>query len=128
MLPSLFNEISRFPLFFEDEAVRSFAPALDVFEYADRYEFRFDVPGVAKGDLKVGLENGVLTVEGERKAPELPEEASGRCERWTGKFSRSLTLPENADAASVEAKLADGVLALTVKKAERAKPRQISIT
>jgi HSP20 family protein len=128
MLPMLFNEISRFPLFFEDEAVRSFAPALDVFEYADRYEFRFDVPGVAKSDLKVGLENGLLTVEGDRKAPELPEDASARCERWTGKFSRSLTLPDNADATSIEAKLENGVLALTVKKAEQAKPRQITIS
>jgi HSP20 family protein len=128
MLPMLFNEIGRFPLFLEDEPVRTFAPSLDVFEYPDHYEFRFDVPGIAKSELKVGFENGVLTVEGERKAPELPENASGHCERWTGKFARSLTLPENADWASIDAKLENGVLALSVKKAEQAKPRQIAIT
>lgn len=127
MLPMLFNEIGRFPLFLEDEPVRTFAPALDVYEYADRYEFRFDVPAVAKEDLKVGLENGVLAIEGERKLPELPENATGRCERWAGKFARSLSLPENADWASIDAKLEHGVLTLTVKKAEQAKPRQIVI-
>lgn len=128
MLPMLLDEMTRFPLFFEDETtVRTFAPALDVYEYADRYELRFDVPGVAKGELKLSFENGVLTIEGERKQPELPENASGRCERWAGKFSRTLTLPENADSTSIEAKLENGVLSLAVKKAEAAKPRQITI-
>jgi HSP20 family protein len=128
MLPMLFNEMTRFPLFLDDEpAARTFAPALDVYEYEDRYEFRFDVPGIAKSELKVNFENGVLTVEGERKQPELPENATGRCERWAGKFSRSLTLPDNADSAQIEAKLENGVLSLAVKKAETAKPRQITI-
>ncbi|MEZ0227626.1 MAG: Hsp20/alpha crystallin family protein [Planctomycetota bacterium] len=128
MLPSLLDELTRFPLYLEDEpAARTFSPALDVYEYADRYELRFDVPGLAKNELNVSFENGVLTIEGERKAPELPESATGRCERWTGKFSRSLTLPENADTTHIEAKLENGVLSLAVKKAEAAKPRQIVI-
>lgn len=127
MFPMLLNEMARFPLFLEEETARSFSPSLDVFEYADRYELRLDIPGVAKGDLKLQLENGVLTIEGERKAPELPEGVSARTERWSGKFTRSLALPEDADHAQVEAKLDNGVLALVVKKAEAAKPRHIAI-
>ncbi len=127
MLPMLFDQMTRFPLFLEEEPVRSFSPALDVYEYADRYELRFDLPGLAKNELKVSFENDVLTIDGERKAPELPENATGRCERWTGKFSRSLTLPENADPSTLEAKLENGVLTLAVKKAEAKKARQITI-
>jgi HSP20 family protein len=128
MFPTFFDEMTRFPLFFEEETARPFAPSLDIFEYADRYELRLDLPGVAKDALKVAFEDGVLTVSGERKAPELPEGVRARSERWSGSFARSFELPDDADPATVEAKLADGVLALFVKKAEARKPRQISIS
>jgi HSP20 family protein len=128
MLPALFNEIDRFPMFFETETARSLAPALDVFEYADRFEIHLDVPGVAREDLKVHFEKGDVEVEGERKSQELPEGAYARTERWAGKFSRTLSLPEDADPASLQASLKDGVLTLIVKKAEERKPRQIAIS
>lgn len=127
MLPLLFNELDRFPLFFEPETERPYAPALDVYEFADHFELKLDVPGFAKADLKVHMEDGELTISGERKAPELPEGARGRFERWSGTFSRSLSLPENADWGAIDANLKDGVLTLTVKKAEAKKPRQIQI-
>jgi len=128
MLPLLFNELERFPVFFEPETERPFAPSLDVHEHQDRFELKLDVPGMQKTDLTIGYEDGVLTIEGDRKAEQLPEKSKGRFERWTGRFSRSITLPENVDYATIEASLKDGVLTLTVKKAEARKPRQIVIS
>jgi HSP20 family protein len=128
MLPLLFDEITRFPVFFDRETEKTtFTPALDVFEHADRYELKLDLPGVEKSDVKVSFEHGVLSIDGTRKAPSLPEGAKGRFERWNGAFATTLNLPEDANAATLEAQLREGVLTLSVKKAEAAKPRQISI-
>jgi HSP20 family protein len=127
MLPALFNEIDRFPMFFETETARPVAPALDVFETKDGFEIKLDVPGIAKEDLRVHFDKGEVTIEGERKPYQCSEGACARAERWTGKFSRTLGLPEDADPASLQASLKDGVLTLFVKKAEERKPRQITI-
>ena len=104
-------------------------PAADVSSDRDGYRFHFDLPGVAKEDINVSLEDNVLTVTSERKNE--TEDAEGksvhRRERFFGSFTRSFKLPNDADADQVDAKYADGVLTLTVGKQEASKPRKISV-
>jgi HSP20 family protein len=103
---------------------------LDIFEHDDRFEVWLDLPGVSREDVKLSIENDTLRIQGERPAQAVTEEASRhfrRTERWTGSFSRTLTLPSSVDGARIEAKLADGVLKLVLPKRDQAKPRQIVI-
>src|SRR5689334_1351802 len=104
-----------------DELFRTFAPEylparteqrsptpLDIYEHDDRFEVWLDVPGVTREDLKLSLENETLTIQGERPAQAVTEESSRhfrRTERWTGGFSRTLTLPGSVDGTRIEAKL-----------------------
>ncbi len=87
-----------------------------------------ELPGVAKEDVKVTLHDGVLTVTAERKQPELKEK-----EQWVrneisyGKFERSINLPYQVVAEKVAATHENGILRITLPKAEDAKPKQISI-
>lgn len=103
---------------------------LDIFEHADRFEVWLDVPGINREDVKLSLEGETLKIQGERPAQAVTEESSQkfrRTERWTGSFSRSLTLPASIDATRIEAKLQDGVLRLTLPKLDQVKSRTIPI-
>ncbi len=103
---------------------------LDIIEHADRFEVWLDLPGVAREDVKLSLEDDTLRIQGERPAQAVTEETSRnfrRTERWTGSFARSLTLPGSVDGTRIEAKLADGVLRLVLPKRDQAKPRTIPI-
>ena len=101
---------------------------VDIREEDNAYVLDAEVPGLAADDIKLNIEKNVLTIHGERKSEE--EETSKRyrrVERRYGSFSRSFALPETVDAEAIEAKLADGVLTLTLPKRERPTPRSIDI-
>jgi HSP20 family protein len=107
---------------------RALSPAIDVSEDDKQYVITAELPGVKKGDVSVELENGVLTVHGEKKSErEEKKERRRWVERSYGSFTRSLTLPGDALADRVDASFADGVLTVTIPKSEAAKPRTVAI-
>lgn len=104
------------------------APAVDVQETDKEYIVKADLPDVRKEDVKVGIEDGVLTLEGERKQEkEEKNKKFHRVERVYGKFVRRLALPMEVDAQKVAAEFKDGVLNVRLPKAESAKPRAIDV-
>jgi HSP20 family protein len=109
-------------------AMRRWVPAMDLVETDDSFILRADLPGMTQEDVKIELEDNVLTVSGERKSQhETKQEGYHRVERAFGSFSRSLTLPKGVDADAVTAKFDNGVLEISVPKPEERKPRRIAI-
>ena len=107
---------------------RTWAPAVDVFETKDAVVLKAELPGLTADDVDVEIDDNVLTVSGERTFTDTVEEGRFyRLERSYGKFSRSLTLPQGIKADAVSAAFADGVLEVTVPKAEEVKPRKVTI-
>jgi HSP20 family molecular chaperone IbpA len=104
-----------------------YTPAVDIYESDDRISLLADMPGVKAKDLKIDLRDNVLTLSGRVDAPEGANEASVLCEYGSGTYFRQFTLSEAIDQSKIDAKLNDGVLHLELPKAERAKPRQISV-
>ncbi len=111
----------------QEAVTTSWTPAVDIHEYADRYELHADVPGVDPASIDITLERGVLTLSGERAAPQTSAERQ-RSERATGKFERRFTLPETVDAEGVSASGKLGVLQIVIPKRELAQARKIAIT
>jgi len=108
--------------------LQDWVPPVDVFEQNDQLVIRAEVPGVQKADLDVRIENGVLTLHGERKREtDVTEDNAFRLERTYGAFTRSFTLPRTVDGASVTAAYKDGILEVRVPKAESAKPKKVEI-
>ncbi len=108
------------------EAVFGFP--LDVVEEKDHLVLRANLPGLSKEDVAVTLHDGYLTIKGEKKVEATSKEANWyRQERAYGSFSRTVELPVAVDAKRIEAQFRDGVLAVTLPKAEEAKPKQIEI-
>ncbi|MDK9698822.1 MAG: Hsp20/alpha crystallin family protein [bacterium] len=104
------------------------SPRIDVVEDKENYRVRLDLPGIRKEEIKITLRENVLTVSGERTEEAKQDgDTYHVLERRFGKFSRSLTLPSNVDASKIAAKMTDGVLTVTLPKAEEAKPREITI-
>lgn len=99
-------------------------PALDLFENEDNYVATVELPGFKPGDIAIDLQNGVLTLSGERKQE---GEGAFRHERPTGRFSRRVELPKRIDAERVTAGYQDGLLTVTLPKAADTKPRKVSI-
>ena len=104
------------------------APATDVREDANSFVITAELPGVSKEDLKVSLHDGVLTLAAERReeAP-ITEGKYHRRERHQGRFERQFTLDLPVAGDAIKAAYKDGVLTVTVPKAEAAKPRQIDV-
>ena len=106
----------------------SFAPAVDVFEDAEKVVLTLDIPGIKEEDLDIRVENQALTVRGERKfEAEEKQENYRRIERRFGSFYRSFTLPTSVDTENVTASYEAGVLKLELKKKASAQPRQIKV-
>ncbi len=125
---SLARELLGWDPFFSERPLSAFAPTFEVKETSEAFVIKADVPGVEEKDLDVAIDNGVLTVSGSRQAEERKEDESySLYERQYGSFTRSFKLPNVADGERVEAKLANGVLTLTIAKKAEAKPRKISI-
>jgi HSP20 family protein len=106
-----------------------FHPAADVHETEDAYQIQVELPGVKQENVNVSIEDGVLTLSAEKKVEEEVKERNvWRTERTFGSFSRSFSFSHEIDADQVSATYRDGVLELTVPKAEQAKPRKIDVT
>lgn len=104
------------------------APAVDITESGDAFHITTELPGVSKEDVKVSVQDGVLTIQGERNVESKEEEFKRhRIERLYGHFSRSFTLPEHVDDQNIKASYHDGLLELTLAKQEKAKPRAIEV-
>ena len=103
-------------------------PAVDIKEEANRFVIMADLPGVDPGDIEITMENGVLSIKGERKS-EIRDEKEGykRVERVSGTFYRRFSLPDSADAERIEAKGKDGVLEVSLPKHEKVQPRRIAV-
>lgn len=103
-------------------------PRADVHETNDAYKVAFDLPGIEKEDVKVTFEENTLTVSGERKSETRSEDSNyHRVERVQGSFCRTLRLPKNVDAQKIAANYKNGVLEITLPKAEEVKPKEIEI-
>jgi HSP20 family protein len=103
-------------------------PAVDVTEEKDSKVLTLEVPGVSKGDLKITMADGMLTVSGERKPRALPEDSRWiRNEVGTGSFSRSFELGHRVNGKDIAAELKDGMLRIVIPKAEEARPREIQV-
>jgi HSP20 family protein len=109
-------------------AHRRWVPAMDLVESEHEFVLKADLPGLTEADVKVELEDNVLTVSGERKS-EHEERKDGyyRVERASGSFVRRLTVPEGTDADGIKAHVENGVLEVTVPKPESPKPRKVAI-
>ena len=131
MKPEPFTrEIDRvFDAFFgQTDQGRRWVPPVDLVEAEDHFVLKADLPGLSEGDVNIEVQDGTLTISGERKAEhEEREEGYYRVERAFGGFSRSLTLPKGIDASAVTAEFDNGVLEVRIPKPEERKPQKISI-
>ena len=111
-----------------NEIVGSWNLALDVAEKGDVFTVKASLPGISPDDLNVTLEDNVLTIQGETKEDETIEESNYHIrERRTGSFSRSVRFPVPVESDKVEAEFENGVLTLSIPKAEAVKPKRIAV-
>jgi HSP20 family protein len=112
----------------ENARATAWAPALDISERKDAYLVTVELPGLKPEDLDITMEDGLLTIQGERQfTAESSEQQFHRVERRYGAFRRSITLPAHVMAEGIEASFEDGVLQILVPKAEEAKPKRVQV-
>lgn len=112
----------------ETMVVADWTPTVDISETDGEYQIKAEIPDVKKEDVKVTLEDGVLTIQGERKQEkEEKGKKYHRVERSYGSFVRSFSLPDLIDEEKVKAEFKDGVLNLHLPKSEKAKPKAIEV-
>ena len=131
---NLFNfgkELEHFFNRYEDsdvDDISSFTPAVDIVETKENLLLSVEIPGVNKDDVKLSIENNVLTISGEKKRlVEVDEDDYRRYERSYGSFRRSFNLSSKIDNEKIEAKFNNGVLEVKLPKKEESKPRQIEV-
>lgn len=106
----------------------SFTPDINISETEDKLSIDVDIPGMKKEDIQIGIENGALTISGERKnKSEEDGRTFHRVETHYGTFERSFQLPDNVDEDSIEATYSDGVLHIDINKKEEKLKKQIEI-
>jgi HSP20 family protein len=132
MKPEPFSrEIDRvFDAFFgQTDQARRWVPPVDLVEAEDHFVLKADLPGLTEDDVNIEVQDGTLTISGERKAEhEQHEKGWYRVERAFGRFNRSLTLPDGVDADRIAASFDHGVLEVRIPKPEQRKPRRIEIS
>jgi HSP20 family protein len=107
---------------------RNWVPAVDIFEETERFVVRADVPGVNAADIELNMDNGVLSVAGERASEDRKEvDGISRFERVSGRFQRRFTLPETADADGIKAKSSNGILEISIPKQATVQARRITV-
>lgn len=125
----IFNTYFRPSQLIEEARSTDLTPSIDIRERENDYLVSADMPGVKKENIDVQIENGVLTVTGE--VEQVEDEKDGerliRQERFYGKYVRSLRLGKQINTGKIEASLKDGVLHLTLPKAEEVKPKKVAI-
>ncbi len=102
-------------------------PAVDIEERKNDFLIKVDLPGIDKKQISIAMENGVITIQGERIEEHQKEDKLYRSERVVGKFYRKFTLPDTANEEKVQANMKNGVLDIVIAKKELAKPRSIDI-
>ena len=124
----MFDNMFRFDNRDEDSVFNAWTPAVDIAEHDDQFVVKAELPGVNKDDVKITLENNILTIHGEKKQEkETKKENYHRVERSYGSFQRSFTLPTTVKSNKIDASYKDGVLQISLPKAEEAKPKQIEV-
>ena len=109
-------------------ATSDWAPAVDIKEDAESFLIVADIPGVDPKDIEVHMDNGVLTIKGEKESEKKDErEGYKRVERSFGSFYRRFSLPDTADPNGISARSNNGVLEVRIAKQERVQPRKISV-
>lgn len=103
-------------------------PALDLYQDNDNVVAAVELPGMRKEDIDISLRDGLLTIAGERQSSTGDVENAERTERFSGKFRRSVSLPTRVNAGKVSASYKDGILTVTLPKAEEAKPKKVDVT
>jgi HSP20 family protein len=134
-LNTLHEQVNRF---FEDGFAASragqadlanWAPAVDIYETENELVVKADLPEVHEKDIDVRVENGTLTIRGERKfSKEVHEDNYLRVERAYGTFTRSFSLPNTVNTEAIKAEYKNGVLTVSMPKREETKPKQIKIS
>ncbi len=108
--------------------VAEWLPAVDIVDEKDRVRIKADLPGVNKDDVDIRIEDGVLSIKGERKEEKEEKDKNFyRKECFYGSFERSVALPAEVDANKAEASYKDGVLEIILPKKEESKPKQIKL-
>lgn len=125
-LSDLRDEIDRLFDLSEGREFFGWAPALDVYEDADAFLVKVELPGMKKDEIDLSLHNDTLTISGERKSEQVNGESS-RSERYFGRFQRTFQLPKPVQAEKVEATYKDGILTVRLPKTEESKPKRIDV-
>jgi len=112
----------------EEASLMSWTPAVDIAEHENEYVVNVELPGVNKDDVKITLESNILTIRGEKKEEkEAKKENYHRIERSYGAFQRSFNLPTTVKSDKIDAVYNNGVLSISLPKAEEAKPKRIEV-
>ena len=113
----------------QSQLFSGWSPALDLYQNNDNMVARVELPGMRKEDIEISLQDGTLTIRGDRK---FEKEENGkkyhRVERAYGSFGRSFSLPDDASPAKVTADFKDGVLKVHLAKNEKARPQQVEVS
>jgi HSP20 family protein len=131
-VPSFFSVFERpllRDLFEGEERVVTYAPRVDVVENKENFVVRAELPGMKKDEVKLTLENNVLTLSGEKRHEEKRDEDNYHLQETRyGKFERSFRLTDNVDRSNIAADYKDGVLTITLPKTKESQSKQIAIT
>ena len=112
----------------EDSYMTNFNPTVDIEENDDEFVFHAELPGLDKKDVKISLKDNILTLSGEKAQKNKEKKLNfHRIESSYGKFQRCFKLPQNVRQADIKADFSNGILNITVPKAEEAKPKEIEI-
>ncbi len=129
--PEFDDLVSRFfnePYLNNTTPAQTWVPSSDIMETDESLKIHLDIPGMSKENLDIQLTgNNTLTIRGERKFEEVEKAKYHRLERYFGSFTRTFVLPSNVEADKISASFKEGVLEITLPKAESAKARKISI-
>jgi len=131
-LNQLQGELERAPIWGSSEgsvATAAWAPAVDIKEEKDKFVLHADLPGVRPDDTDVSMEDGVLTIKGEKKSEAITEkDGYKRVERTYGSFHRRFSLPDTANSEEISAKSKNGVLEIIIPKRQSVQPKKIAVT
>lgn len=131
-LNQLQGELERAPIWGPSEgsvATAAWAPAVDIKEEKDKFVLHADLPGVRPDETDVSMEEGVLTIKGEKKSEAITEkDGYKRVERTYGSFHRRFSLPDTANSEEISAKSKNGVLEIIIPKRQSVQPKKIAVT
>jgi HSP20 family protein len=125
----VFDSFFSTPMRRRGEDMGAWLPDVDIVEDKDRIDVQVDLPGMEKDDIKVSVEDNILTIKGERKSfKEEKDKTYHQVERTYGKFTRSFSLPSTVDGSKIKANYKNGVLKIELPKTEAVKPKEIPVS